>query len=136
MWYKDRKQAEPGETLPYVQHFLQNLAPVIIQRISTHNIASFGKLYEILGTMLSDGSNTLPMEQRLECAQNHLQTLYANITQSTVQQLIQNNITALHYIIKGLLAGCEQEILLVFSDLLDALLKWHIQAGSPEKVGV
>jgi hypothetical protein len=36
-WYKERKQG--GDTLPYVEHFLDKLAPTIIQRISTQNIA-------------------------------------------------------------------------------------------------
>lgn len=138
MWYKDRNQSQPAETLPYVEHFLMNLAPLIIQRISTSNIASFSKLYEALGNLLSDPSHSIPIAQRLQCVQGYLQTLFKNITESPQVQVTQNNLTALHYIMKGLQPDCQQDILAVFSNLLDALLGWYIasHAHITDKTGV
>ncbi len=40
---------------PFVHHFLENLAPLIVRNIKAFkNAGQFGKIFEIMGTMLCD----------------------------------------------------------------------------------
>jgi hypothetical protein len=77
-WYKDKKQNQhllpptlgwdpdmgvttgapsQNKTMkPFIQHFLEKLAPLIVTRTNIFNdpVSQFGKIFEILGTMLCD----------------------------------------------------------------------------------
>lgn len=71
--------------------------------------------------MLCDG--TVSLEERTTHTSSYLAILYQRFcaTQDPASQ--KNFLTALHYIVKGLLPQAEAPILNVFSDLLEAILE-------------
>ena len=82
---------------PFIAYFLKNLAPAILQKIGCFkSTGSFGKIFEILGTMLCDQSVNL--EERISYANSYLSIFYDKIIGSNELVSQKNYITALHYI--------------------------------------
>lgn len=95
-WYKDNKHQKEA-MMPFVEQFLNHLAPQIISKV-THfkNAGQFGKIFEILGTMLCDQGVSL--EARCEYSSKYLQILHDKIVTISDRDQLSSCLTALHYI--------------------------------------